>query len=141
MISAKLQLESHMNRDAPKGTVCAKIYWFVCDKVLPVKSEMCRMLCNMISAAAFLFLALSSVVFIAHEYDISTLTTTLSVFFTGSIPPLLLKVLTTRNRIVGWAKIKMEREIDQAVTEWRDGRNGEGAENQEGTRSNQAVTE
>ena len=116
MISARLQLESHMNRDAPKGTICAQIYWFVCGKVLPVKSEMCRMLCNMISAAAFLFLALSAVVFIAHEHDISTLTTTISVFFTGTIPPLFLKVLTTRNRIVGWAKIKMEREIDQEVT-------------------------
>ena len=127
MISARLQLESNMNRDAPKGTICAKIYWSVCNKVLPVKSAMCRMLCNMISAAAFLFFALSSIVFIAHEYDISTLTTTISVFFTGTIPPLFLKVLTTRNRIVGWEKIKMEREIDQAVTEWRDGGNGEAA--------------
>ncbi|XP_015780532.1 PREDICTED: uncharacterized protein LOC107358444 [Acropora digitifera] len=139
MISARLQA-LQVKSDAPKGTICAKMYWSVCDKVLPVKSEMCRMLCNMILAAAFLFFALSSIVFIAHEHDISTLTTTISVFFTGTIPPLFLKVLTTRNRIVGWAKIKMEREIDQEVTR-RDIRNGEGAENQEGTRSNQAVTE
>ena len=126
MISARLQALQGES-DAPKGTICAKIYWFVCDKVLPVKSEMCRMLCNMILAAAFLFLALSAIVFIANGYDISTLTTTISVFFTGSIPPLFLKVLTTRNRIVGWAKIKMEREIDQAVKEYRGSRNRETA--------------
>ena len=124
MISERLQ-ELNMDSDVPKDTIRAEIYWFVCDKVLPIKSEICRMLRNMVLAVAFLFLALSSIVFFGNEYDISTLTTTISVFFTGSIPPLFLKVLTTNSSIIGWAKIKMKREIDEAVTEYRRSRNGE----------------
>ena len=129
MISTRVQ-ELQLNSNVPKGTIRAEIYWLVCDRVLPIKSEMCRMLRNMVLAVAFLFLALSSIVFFGNEYDISTLTTTISVFFTGSIPPLFLKVLTPNSSIIGWEKIKMEREIDEAVTEYRGSRNGEAAGHQ-----------
>ncbi|XP_015763481.1 PREDICTED: uncharacterized protein LOC107342491 [Acropora digitifera] len=126
MILEKLQ-ELNMNSDDPKNTIRAEIYWFVCDRVLPIKAEVCRMLGSMVLIIAFLFLSLSSIVFFGNEYDISTLTTTVSVFFTGSIPPLFLRILTTSNRIIGWVKIKMEREIDKAVKEYREIRNWEGA--------------
>ena len=129
MISTRVQ-ELQLNSNVPKGTIRAEIYWLVCDRVLPIKSEMCRMLRNMVLAVAFLFLALSSIVFFGNEYDISTLTTTISVFFTGSIPPLFLKVLTPNSSIIGWEKIKMELEIDEAVTEYRSSRNGEAAGHQ-----------
>ena len=122
MISKRLQ-ELDVNNDFPKGAIPAELYWLVCDKVLPIKSEMSRMLRNMVLVTAFLFLALSSIVFFGNEYDISALTTTVSVFFTGSIPPLFLSILTTGKNIIGWEKIKMEREIDEAVKEYR--RNGE----------------
>ena len=103
----------------------AQRYWFVCDRVLPIKCEVCRMLRNMVLVIGFLFLALSSIVFFGNKYDISTFTTTISVFFTGSIPPLFLRILTTSNNIIGWEKIKMERKIDEAVKEYRGSRNGE----------------
>ncbi|XP_015770142.1 PREDICTED: uncharacterized protein LOC107348600 [Acropora digitifera] len=122
MIWTRLQ-ELQLNNNVPKDTIRAEIYWFVCDKVLPVKSEMCRMLRNMVLVVAFLFLALSSIVFYGNKYDISTLTTTISVFFTGSIPLLFSKVLSTNSNIIGWAKIKMEGEIDKAITEYRDSSN------------------
>ena len=118
MIWTRLQ-ELQLNSNVPKDTIRAEIYWFVCDKVLPIKSEICRMLRNMVLVVAFLFLALSSIVFYGNEYDISTLTTTISVFFTGSIPLLFSKVLTTNSNIIGWAKIEMEGEIDKAITEYR----------------------
>ena len=130
MISERLQIELHMNSNVLEDTIRAEIYWFVCDKVLPIKSEMCRMLRNMVLVTAFLFLALSSIVFFGKEYDISTLTTTISVFFTGSIPTLFLKVLAVNGNIIGWAKIKMKREIDKVVREYRDSRNGEAAGHQ-----------
>ena len=126
MILEKLQ-ELNMNSDGPKGTIRIEIYWFVCDRVLPIKSEVCRMLRSMVLVVAFLFLALSSIVFFGNTYDISTFTTTVSVFFTGSIPPLFLGILTTGNNIIGWEKIKMEREIDEAVKEYRLRRNVEAA--------------
>ena len=121
------QQELNVNSDDPKNTIRAEIYWFVCDRVLPIKSEVCRMLRNMVLVIGFLFLALSSIVFFGNKYDISTLTTTISVFFTGSIPPLFLRILTKSNNIIGWEKIKMEREIDEAVKEYRLRRNVEAA--------------
>ena len=122
MISTRLQ-ELQLNSNVPKDTIPAEMYWFVCDKVLPIKSEICRMLRNMVLVIAFLFLALSYIVFFAHEYDISALTTTISVFFTGSIPILFSKVMTTNSNIIGWPKIEMEREIDKAVTKYIDSSN------------------
>ena len=124
MIWTRLQ-ELQLNSNVPKDTIRAEIYWFVCDKVLPIKSEICRMLRNMVLVVAFLFLALSAIVFYGNEYDISTLTTTISVFFTGSIPLLFSKVLTTNSNIIGWAKIEMEGEIDKAITEYRNSSNSE----------------
>ena len=126
MILEKLQ-ELNMNSDDPKNTIRAEIYWFVCDRVLPIKCEVCRMLRSMVLVIAFLFLALSSIVFFGNTYDISTFTTTVSVFFTGSIPPLFLRILTTGNNIIGWEKIKIERELDEVVKEYRGSRNGEAA--------------
>ena len=122
MIWTRLQ-ELQLNSSVPKDTIRAEIYWFVCDKVLPIKSEMCRMLRNMVLVVAFLFLALFSIVFYGNEYNISTFATTISVFFTGSIPLLFSKVLTTNSNIIGWTKIDMEGEIDKAITEYRDSSN------------------
>ena len=129
MILEKLK-ELHMNSDGPKGTIRLEIYWFVCDRVLPIKAEVCRMLGSMVLVIAFLFLSLSSIVFFGNKYDISTFTTTVSVFFTGSIAPLFLRILTTSDNIIGWEKIKMEREIDEVVKEYRGSRNGEAARQQ-----------
>ena len=129
MILEKLK-ELHMNSDGPKGTIRLEIYWFVCHRVLPIKAEVCRMLGSMVLVIAFLFLSLSSIVFFGNKYDISTFTTTVSVFFTGSIAPLFLRILTTSDNIIGWEKIKMEREIDEVVKEYKGSRNGEGARQQ-----------
>ncbi|XP_067017591.1 uncharacterized protein [Acropora muricata] len=122
MIWTRLQ-ELRLNSNVPKDTIRAELYWSVCDKVLPIKSEMCRMLLNMVLVVAFLFLALFSILLYGSENDISTFTTTISVFFTGSIPLLLSKVLTTNSNFFGWAKIEMEEEIDKAVTGKRDSSN------------------
>ncbi|XP_067019097.1 uncharacterized protein [Acropora muricata] len=111
----KLQL---LIRNAPEGTISAKLYWFVCERVLPHEYEFLRMLCNMVFVSVYLLLALSSIVFFGSKYDISTLTLIISVLFTGSIPSLFLKPLTTNTNVNGWAKVKMVREIDQAMKEF-----------------------
>ncbi|XP_044165105.1 uncharacterized protein LOC122948997 [Acropora millepora] len=110
--------ELHMIHYAPKDTISAKLYWFVCDKVLPHEYEILRMIRNMVFVSAYLFLALSSIVFFGNKYDISTLTLTISLFFTGSIPSLFLKSLSTNSNVIGWAKIKMIPEIDHAIKQY-----------------------
>ena len=129
MISEKMQ-ELQLNSDVPKNTIRAEMFYFVSDKVLPIKSEISGMVCNMIVVTGFLVLALFSIIAFGNKYDISTLTTTISVFFTGSIPSLFFKVLTSNSNIMGWPKIKMERKIEKAVIEYRDSRNDETVEQQ-----------
>ncbi|XP_044169868.1 uncharacterized protein LOC114975008 [Acropora millepora] len=120
----------HVIRNAPEGTISAKLYWFVCERVLPHEYEFLRMLRNMVFVSVYLFLALSSIVFFGNKYDISTFTLTISVLFTGSIPSVFLKSPITNSNVIGWAKIKMVREIDQAIKEYRDNSNGEAVEQQ-----------
>ena len=117
------EVKKMISETLKKDTIPAEIYWFVCDKVLPIKCEMCRMLRNMVLVIAYLFLALYSIVFYGHEYDITTWTKMFSLFFTGSIPLLLLKGLTKNSDTIGLAKNKMRQEIDKAVTEYRDSSN------------------
>ena len=122
--------ELHMIHNAPEGTISAKLYWFVCERVLPHEYEFLRMLLNMFFVSVYLFLALYSIVFFGNKYDISSLSLAITVLFTGSIPSLFLKPLTTNTNVNGWAKIKMIRKIDQAIKEYRDSRNGEALEKQ-----------
>ena len=120
----------HVIRNAPEGTISAKLYWFVCERVLPHEYEFLRMLRNMVFVSVYLFLALSSIVFFGNKYDISTLSLAISVLFTGAMPSVFLKSPTTNSNVIGWAKIKMVREIDQAIKEYRDNSNGEAVEQQ-----------
>ena len=120
--------ELHMIRNAPEGTISAKLCWFVCKRVLPHEYEFLRMLRNMVFVVLYLIFALSSIVSFRNKFDLSTLTLTMSLLFTGSIPSLLLKILTTKTNVIGWVKIRMVREIDQAIKEYWDCRNCEALE-------------
>ena len=116
----KRKEELQVNSRDPKDTVQAELYWYVCDKVLPIKTEICVMFRNMGLVLLFLFLVAYSIAFFGKEYDVSFVTSTMYVFFSGAIPPLVLKRLTNSDKIIGWARIKMERQIGIVVEEYRD---------------------
>ena len=107
--------------------ISAKLYWFVCDRVLPHEYELLRMLRNMVLVSVYLCLALTSIVLFGNEYDVPTLAFTLSSFLTSSIPSLFVKALTTNTNISKSKKFKMEREIDEAVKHYIE-RNAEAVE-------------
>ena len=67
MISEKMQ-ELQLNSDVPKNTIRAEMFWFVSDKVLPIKSEISGMVCNMIVVTGFLVLALLSIIVFGNKY-------------------------------------------------------------------------
>ncbi|XP_029180800.2 uncharacterized protein LOC114948409, partial [Acropora millepora] len=109
--------------------ISAKLYWFVCERVLPHEYELLIMLRNMILVSVYLCLALSSIVSFGIEYDFSTVTFTLSSFLTSSIPSLFLKAQTMNTNISKSERFKMEREIDEAVRCYIE-RNAEAVEEQ-----------
>ena len=100
------------------STIPAKLFWFVSDKVFPVKTKICLMLGEVAVIVTFLFLTISSIIFFKNEYEISTLVSTISVFLSGAIPSLFFKGLTKGKRFTGWRKIELKKKIEAAVTEY-----------------------
>lgn len=101
-----------------QDTISTRLFWFVCDRGFPVKTEVCLMFRNIAVIVTFLFLAVSSIIFFGNAYDISTVVSTIAVFVSGIIPSLFFKGLTKGENFSGWAKIKVKRQIETAVKEF-----------------------
>ena len=100
------------------STIPAKLFWFVSDKVFPVKTKICLMLGEVAVIVTFLFLTISSIIFFKNEYEISSLVSTIAVFLSGAIPSVFFKGLTKGKRFTGLRKIELEEKIKAAVTEY-----------------------
>ena len=127
------QQESHTTDSGEQSTIPENLFWSVSNQVLPVKNEICRMFGHIAVILIFLFLTISSIIFFGNEYDISTLVSTIAVFISGAIPSLFFKGLTGGKNMVGWRKIKLEREIKKEVKNFRSerGRGGINSEHNE----------
>ena len=112
------QQELQTTRSSEQRIIPAKLFWFVSDRVLPIQNEICLMLRNTAFVVTFLFLTISSIIFFGHEYEISTLVSTVAVFISGAIPRLFFKGLTRGKKFAGWEKIKLKREIEAVVREY-----------------------
>ena len=112
------QQEMQAALNSEHSTIPAKLFWFVTDKVFPVKSKICLMLGEVAVIVTFLFLTISSIIFFKNEYEISTLVSTIAVFLSGAIPSLFFKGLTKGKKFTGWRKIKMKKKIEAVVTEY-----------------------
>ena len=115
-----------------QGTIPGDLFWHVCgdDKpkskhiVLPVRSEIFRMLLIMALILIFLFLSLCSVIFLRNTYNVTALASTIAVFVSGKIPGLFFKGLTKKAKFTGRTKSDMTKKIDEAVKEYIEKRNG-----------------
>ena len=127
------QQESDTTDSGEQNTIPENLFWSVSNQVLPVKNEICRMFGHIAVILIFLFLTISSIIFFGNEYDISTLVSTIAVFISGAIPSLFFKGLTGGKNLVGWRKIKLEREIKKEVKNFRSerGRGGINSEHNE----------
>ena len=113
------QQESDTTDSGEQNTIPENLFWSVSNQVLPVKNEICRMFGHIAVILIFLFLTISSIIFFGNEYDISTLVSTIAVFISGAIPSLFFKGLTGGENLVGWRKIKLEREIKKEVKNYK----------------------
>ena len=100
------------------STIPAKLFWFVSEKVFPVKTKICLMLGEVAVIVTFLFLTISSIIFFKNEYEISTLVSTIAVFLSGAIPSLFFTGLAKGKRFTGWRKIELKKKIEEVVTEY-----------------------
>ena len=112
------QQEMQATTNSEHSTIPAKLFWFVSDKVFPVKTKICLMLGEVAVIVTFLFLTISSIIFFKNEYEISTLVSTIAVFLSGAIPSLFFKGLTKGKKFTGWRKIKLKKKIEALVTEY-----------------------
>jgi len=107
-----------------QDTIPASLFWFVSHRVLPIATETCRMFCNMALIVFFLSLFLSAVLFFKNTYSISAGLSTVSVLVSGVISGLFFKGVTKAKVFIGWEKIKLKREIERAVEEFDQQRDG-----------------
>ena len=112
------QQKTQATLNSEHSTIPAKLFWFVSDKVFPVKTKICLLLGEVAVIVTFLFLTISSIIFFKNEYEISTLVSTIAVFLSGAIPSLFCKGLTKGKKFTGWRKIKLKEKIEAVVTEY-----------------------
>lgn len=72
----------------------------------------------MVLILTFLFFVVYSIVVFEKENNTSAIFSTIYVFVGGLIPALVFKGLAKGNKFIGWAKIKIERDIERAVKEY-----------------------
>ena len=112
--------ELHKNTESfySNDTIPTRLYWFVCSIVLPVKSEICRMLRNMALILIFLFLVVYSIAFYGSKNNVSAIFSVIAVVLTGVVPALLLKLLTEGKPFKGLEKVNLKRKIHFAVEQF-----------------------
>ena len=124
MISEKWQtLDGKHENDA----IPEDLFWRICsgasnsnNTVPPVRGEVNLMLCNMAIILIFLFLVHCSVFLITDAKSISAVPSTIAVFLSGAIPGLFFKGLTNGKRFTGETRVRMIREIEEAVIDYKE---------------------
>ena len=135
------QQESDTTDSGEQNTIPENLFWSVSNQVLPVKNEICLMFGHIAVILIFLFLMISSIIFFGNEYDISTLVSTIAVFISGAIPSLFFKGLTGGKNLVGWRKIKLEREIKKAVKNYKAKRSRGGINSEHNEREEETLAQ
>ena len=124
MISEKWQtLDGKHEHDS----IPEDLFWRICsgtsnsnNTVPPVRGEVNLMLCNMAIILIFLFLVHCSVFLVTDAKSISAVPSTITVFLSGAIPGLFFKGLTNGKRFTGETRVRMIREIEEAVIDYKE---------------------
>ena len=124
MISEKWQT---LDGKREHGAIPEDLFWLICSEasnpnkaVPPVRSEVNRMLSNMAIILIFLFLVFCSVFLVTDASSMSAVPSTIAVFVSGAIPSLLFKGMTHGKRFTGETRVRMIREIEEAVIKYKE---------------------
>ena len=124
MISEKWQT---LDGKREHGAIPEDLFWRICSEasnsnkaVPPVRGEVNRMLSNMAIILIFLFLVFCSVFLVTDASSMSAVPSTIAVFLSGAIPSLLFKGLTHGKRFTGETRVRMIREIEEAVIKYKE---------------------
>ena len=124
MISEKWQT---LDGKREHGAIPEDLFWRICSEasnsnkaVPPVRGEVNRMLSNMAIILIFLFLVFCSVFLVTDASSMSAMPSTIAVFLSGAIPSLLFKGLTHGKRFTGETRVRMIREIEEAVIKYKE---------------------
>ena len=124
MISEKWQT---LDGKREHGAIPEDLFWCICSEasnsnkaVPPVRGEVNRMLSNMAIILIFLVLVFCSVFLVTDASSMSAVPSTIAVFLSGAIPSLLFKGLTHGKRFTGETRVRMIREIEEAVIKYKE---------------------
>ena len=124
MISEKWQT---YDGKSEHGAIPEDLFWRICSgasnsnsAVPPVRGEVNHMLCNIVIILIFLFLVFCSAFLVTDAKSISAVPSIIAVFLSGAIPGLFYKGFMDEKRFTGETRVKMIREIEEAVIEYKE---------------------
>ena len=124
MISEKWQT---LDGKREHGAIPEDLFWRICSEVLnsknavpPVRGEVNRMLSSMAIILIFLFLVFCSVFLLTDTSSMSAVPSTIALFLSGAIHGLFFKGLTHGKRFTGETRVRMIREIEEAVIKYKE---------------------
>ena len=124
MISEKWQT---YDGKSEHGAIPEDLFWRICggasnsnNTVPQVRGEVNRMLCNMAIILIFLFLIFCSVFLMTDAKSISAVPSTIAVFLSGAFTGLFFKGFRDNKQFTGETRVKMIREIEEAVIEYKE---------------------
>ena len=124
MISEKWQT---YDGKSEHGAIPEDLFWRICSgasnsnsTVPSVRGEVNHMLCNIVIILIFLFLVFCSAFLVTDAKSISAVPSIIAVFLSGAIPGLFYKGFMDEKRFTGETRVKMIREIEEAVIEYKE---------------------
>ena len=99
-------------------TIPEKLFWKICEDVLPIQPEIFAMLANMLIIFSISLLALAIIVFFGEVLNSSTLVEAGAVLLSGKLTGIILNGLIRSEKFTGWDKIEKSKKIKESIDEY-----------------------
>lgn len=105
------------NVEITRKTIRETLFWYICEKVLPIEQEIFAMLGNMLIISSISLLALAIIVFFGEVLNSSTLVQAGAVLLSGKLTGTVFSGLIKSEKFTGWDKIEKSEKIKEFVDE------------------------
>ena len=103
------------NEEIVRKTLPEKLFWDVCEHVLPIEPEIFAMLANMLIIFSISLLALAIIVFFGEVFNSSTLVEAGAVILSGKLTGMLLNGMNKGEKFTGWDKIEKSEKVQECI--------------------------
>ena len=104
-------------RIIPK-TLPERLFWDICEDVLPIQPEIFAMLANMLIIFSISLLAVAIIVFFSEVFNSSTLVEAGALILSGKLTGILFNGMTKGEKFKGWDKIEKSEKVQEYIDKY-----------------------